>query len=72
MVPLVIASGAGAAGRKAVGTGVMGGMILATAIGIFFIPVFYVSAVKWLTRKKGQPETTPPSTIATTQEDAHA
>ncbi|MGB3797236.1 MAG: multidrug efflux RND transporter permease subunit [Alteraurantiacibacter sp.] len=42
MVPLVIASGAGAASRIAVGTGVMGGMIAATAIGIFVIPVLYL------------------------------
>ena len=51
MVPLVIASGAGAASRRAVGTGVMGGMIAATAFGIFFIPVFYYAARKWLSRK---------------------
>ncbi|WP_439532278.1 multidrug efflux RND transporter permease subunit [Polymorphobacter sp.] len=50
MVPLVIASGAGAASRHAVGTGVMGGMITATLLGIFFTPVFYVSARKWLSR----------------------
>lgn len=51
MVPLVIASGAGAASRNAVGTGVMGGMIVATVLGIFFTPVFYVAARKWLSRK---------------------
>ncbi|MFV0624873.1 multidrug efflux RND transporter permease subunit [Sphingomonas sp. ac-8] len=50
MVPLVIASGAGAASRHAVGTGVMGGMIAATAFGIFFTPVFYIAARKWLAR----------------------
>ncbi|WP_326524024.1 multidrug efflux RND transporter permease subunit [Sphingomonas sp.] len=52
MVPLVIASGAGAASRHAVGTGVMGGMIAATAIGIFFTPVFYFAARKWLSSRK--------------------
>lgn len=52
MVPLVIASGAGAASRHAVGTGVMGGMITATAFGIFFTPVFYLAARMWLSRKK--------------------
>ncbi len=50
MVPLVIASGAGAASRHAVGTGVMGGMITATALGIFFTPVFYYAARIWLQR----------------------
>jgi len=51
MVPLFIASGAGAASRRAVGTGVMGGMITATLLGIFFIPVFYLIVRRWLTRK---------------------
>ncbi|HSX57620.1 MAG TPA: multidrug efflux RND transporter permease subunit [Sphingomonas sp.] len=50
MVPLVIASGAGAASRQAVGTGVMGGMIAATIFGIFFTPVFYLAARRWLAR----------------------
>lgn len=39
--PLVFSSGAGAASRHSVGTGVMGGMLLATVLGIFFIPFFY-------------------------------
>lgn len=52
MVPLVIASGAGAASRIAVGSGVMGGMIAATLLGVFFIPLFYLSVRKWLSRKR--------------------
>ena len=52
MVPLAIASGAGAASRHAVGTGVMGGMIAATAFGIFFTPVFYLATRIWLARKQ--------------------
>jgi multidrug efflux pump len=42
VLPLVIASGAGAASQRAIGTGVMGGMITATALGVFFVPVFFV------------------------------
>ena len=42
VVPLYIASGAGAASKHSVGTVVFGGMSIATAIGIFFIPAFYV------------------------------
>jgi multidrug efflux pump len=38
----VISSGAGAQSRHAIGTGVMGGMIGATALAIFLIPVFFV------------------------------
>ena len=50
MAPLVIASGAGAASRQVMGTGVMGGMIFVTGLGIFFTPVFYYSARRWLSR----------------------
>jgi multidrug efflux pump len=60
MVPLVIASGAGAASRHAVGTGVMGGMITATIFGIFFTPVFYYAARKWLSSKRRPAERTSP------------
>jgi HAE1 family hydrophobic/amphiphilic exporter-1 len=42
MVPLMMASGAGAAARQAIGTTVFGGMIMATFVGVFVIPVFYV------------------------------
>ncbi len=52
MVPLVIASGAGAASRVAVGTGVMGGMITATAIGIFVIPLLYLVVRERVSRRQ--------------------
>jgi HAE1 family hydrophobic/amphiphilic exporter-1 len=42
-LPLVIASGAGASARQALGTSVFGGMIVATILGVFMIPIFYVS-----------------------------
>ena len=42
VLPLVVASGAGSASQRAIGTGVMGGMITATALAVFFVPVFYV------------------------------
>jgi HAE1 family hydrophobic/amphiphilic exporter-1 len=42
VVPLVIATGAGANSRRALGTAVFGGMLFATVIGVFLIPVFYV------------------------------
>ncbi|WP_380871638.1 multidrug efflux RND transporter permease subunit [Sphingomonas sp. DBB INV C78] len=48
MIPLVVASGPGAASRHAVGTGVMGGMIAATVLGIFFSPLFYATVRRWL------------------------
>lgn len=42
VLPLVLSTGAGAASRRAIGTGVFGGMITATVFGIFFVPLFYV------------------------------
>ncbi|MGB1090633.1 MAG: efflux RND transporter permease subunit [Oceanobacter sp.] len=41
-LPLALSSGAGAASRQAIGTGVIGGMLSATFLAIFFVPVFYV------------------------------
>jgi multidrug efflux pump len=40
--PLVISTGAGAGARHAIGTAVFGGTLVATVLGIFFIPLFYV------------------------------
>lgn len=42
VLPLVIAGGAGSASQRAIGTGVMGGMITATVLGVVFVPVFFV------------------------------
>ncbi|MDF2446086.1 MAG: efflux transporter permease subunit, partial [Moraxellaceae bacterium] len=42
VMPLALASGAGSASQRAIGTGVMGGMITATVLAVFFVPVFYV------------------------------
>jgi multidrug efflux pump subunit AcrB len=44
VMPLMIASGAGAAARRSMGTGVVGGMLAATFIATLFIPLFFVVA----------------------------
>lgn len=59
MVPLATASGASAASQIAVGTGVMGGMVFATVLGIFFVPVLYLLVRRYLSRK--QPEAPAPT-----------
>lgn len=65
VIPLVVATGAGAGSRKALGTAVFGGMSAATLFGVFVIPAFYVavqSLAEW--RKKDEPQTvaeTPPA-----------
>ncbi|EYU17271.1 efflux RND transporter permease subunit [Photorhabdus aegyptia] len=42
VIPLVLSNGAGSGSQNAVGTGVLGGMIAATSLAIFFVPVFFV------------------------------
>ena len=42
VLPLVIATGAGSGSQRAIGTGVMGGMITATVLAVFLVPVFFV------------------------------
>jgi len=61
MMPLVVSTGAGAASRIAVGTGVMGGMIAATLLGVFFIPLLYLSVRRWIARDRVHPST--PATV---------
>jgi multidrug efflux pump len=42
VLPLVIAGGAGSASQRAIGTGVMGGMMTASTLGVLFVPMFFV------------------------------
>jgi len=41
VMPLAVSNGAGAASQNDIGTGVIGGMLSATALAIFFVPLFY-------------------------------
>ena len=64
VLPLVIATGAGAASRRSIGTGVLGGMLAATFLAIFFVPLFFVLIGKmnqWITgpRAAKEPSATP-------------
>ena len=56
VLPLAISTGAGANGRHAIGTGVMGGMIAATVIAVFLIPVFYVVISRLFPTKPAIPQ----------------
>jgi HAE1 family hydrophobic/amphiphilic exporter-1/multidrug efflux pump len=51
VVPLVFATGAGAASRQSIGTGVFGGMLAATFLAIFFVPLFFVLVRKRAPRR---------------------
>jgi hydrophobe/amphiphile efflux-1 (HAE1) family protein len=59
VVPLVFATGAGAASRRSIGTGVFGGMLGATFLAIFFIPMFFALVRKLSRRRPGQAATNP-------------
>ncbi|MDH3504238.1 MAG: multidrug efflux RND transporter permease subunit [Nitrospirota bacterium] len=59
VVPLVMASGAGAASRHSIGTGVFGGMLAATFLAIFFVPLFFVLIRRLGQRMKGTSADTP-------------
>jgi HAE1 family hydrophobic/amphiphilic exporter-1/multidrug efflux pump len=54
MFPLVVATGAGAASRQSIGTGVLGGMLAATFLAIFFVPLFYV-VIRRVTQRRPVP-----------------
>jgi multidrug efflux pump subunit AcrB len=53
VAPLMIASGAGAASRHSLGTGVFAGMLTATTVGIFFIPLFF-AVIRGLAERWGR------------------
>ncbi len=75
VVPLVIATGAGAASRQSIGTGVFGGMLAATFLAIFFVPLFFV-LVRKLSRRLRRPIRpslpTPPAEREAEEEYQHA
>jgi hydrophobe/amphiphile efflux-1 (HAE1) family protein len=50
VAPLVIAGGAGAASRHSLGTGVFAGMLIATSVGVFFIPLFFAAIERLVNR----------------------
>jgi len=52
VLPLAIATGAGSGGQRAIGIGVMGGMISATVLAVLMVPVFYVVITRITHRNK--------------------
>jgi len=55
VLPLAIASGAGSGAQRAIGTGVLGGMLAGTLLGIFFVPLFFVVIERFFVQKKKPP-----------------
>ncbi|MCF8466561.1 MAG: efflux RND transporter permease subunit [Sneathiella sp.] len=58
VLPLAISTGAGAGARIAVGTGVIGGMVAATILAIFFVPLFFMTIIKTFSKVR-EKKTTP-------------
>ncbi len=56
VLPMVISSGAGSGGRHSLGTGVLGGTLISTMFGIFFVPLFYVIVRSLFPGKRAEPE----------------
>jgi hydrophobe/amphiphile efflux-1 (HAE1) family protein len=59
VMPLVFTSGAGSGGRKAIGTGVFGGMMAATLLGVIFVPWFFLFVLKVSGKKDPAPPASP-------------
>lgn len=59
VVPLMLASGAGAASQRAIGIAVFGGMLAATVVGVIVVPVLYAMMQAMRERVKGTPEARP-------------
>ena len=56
VLPLAISNGAGSGSQHAIGTGVIGGMLTATFLAIFMIPMFFVAISKRFGRSKPTPD----------------
>ena len=68
LVPLVVATGAAQISRRAVGTAVFGGMLAASSIGIFLVPMLYVIFQRWreaVKRRFGHDGSVTPSSTST-------
>jgi len=62
MLPLVLATGAGASARKSIGITVFSGMIASTCLAVLFVPSFFVVVqqfAEWRARRKAKPVASP-------------
>ena len=64
VLPLALKTGAGAGSQNAIGTGVFGGTVAATVLGVFFIPIFFVVVRKVFSSKKTTAKQAPATTTA--------
>ena len=67
VLPMAMTTGAGAAAQNAIGTGVVGGMLTATFIAVFFIPLSFVLISQWFKKKDPEPVPAPAAVSEETQ-----
>jgi HAE1 family hydrophobic/amphiphilic exporter-1 len=70
VVPLMLATGSGANSRRMMGVAVFSGMLVATVIGVFLTPAFFVIVERLAGRKEKKPETSPRPPPAAPKGDA--
>ncbi len=71
VLPLAVASGAGSGSQNAIGVGVLGGMLTATFLGIFFVPVFFVLVRSKFASKAGSKSPEAPAADGAIVKEAH-
>jgi multidrug efflux pump len=64
VLPLALASGAGSAAQRAIGTGVIGGMLSATILGLLFVPVFFLLVRRVFKGRKAAHAASPNAAVA--------
>jgi len=71
VLPLAVSTGAGSGSQHAIGTGVIGGMVTASILGVFFIPLFYLW-IKSIFKGKPRPGSTTPASATPNSEHSSA
>jgi multidrug efflux pump len=64
VLPLAISSGAGSGSQRAIGTGVIGGMLAATVLGVYFVPVFFFIVYSLTFRRRAKAEAKAAATLS--------
>ncbi|VBB44074.1 Efflux pump membrane transporter BepE [uncultured Desulfatiglans sp.] len=71
VLPLAVATGAGANARHSIGTGIMGGMIGEATLAMLYVPLFFYLFDRWSERSKGKHAPPPPPAVPAAPEDRH-
>ncbi len=72
VLPLALGTGPGAASRQAIGTAVLGGTVLSTLLGLFFVPVFFLLVRGWVQRRQAKRSVPAPAAAAPLSREGEA